>query len=179
MIVTNSPFIFLSFINLAKAREQFANRGSPLLQPTGQEHIPRAELRCQHFRTVKGTVDHLARRCDRVLAHDYTRRHNEVVRTIHLLMVNKYGFKRSRKMRNHSVREVMANERAEIRADTRIETDIKVQNNGPDLFVLDKRNNEIAIIEVGIASQDQLQKVEAEKHRKYDPPTKELGILYK
>jgi hypothetical protein len=79
-------------------------------------------------------------------------------------MANKYGFKRSRKTRNHSVQEVMANERAEIRVDTRVKTDIKVQNNRPDLFVLDKRNDEITIIEAGITSQDQLQKVEAEKH---------------
>jgi hypothetical protein len=27
-----------------------------------------------------------------MLAHNYTRRHNEVVRSIHLLMANKYGF---------------------------------------------------------------------------------------
>jgi hypothetical protein len=95
-----------------------------------------AELQCQHYRTVKRAVDHLATRCDRMLAHDYTRRHNEVVRSIHLLMANKHGFKRSRKMRNHSVQEVMANERAEIRVDTRIKTDIKVQNNRPDLLRL-------------------------------------------
>jgi hypothetical protein len=63
--------------------------------------------------------------------------------------------------------------------DTRIKTDIKVQDNRPDLFVPDKRNNEIIIIEVGITSQDQLQKVEAEKYRKYDLLAKEFGILYK
>jgi hypothetical protein len=39
--------------------------------------------------------------------------------------------------------------------------------------------NEIIIVEVGITSQDQLQKVEAGKHRKCDPLAKELGILYK
>jgi hypothetical protein len=114
-----------------------------------------------------------------MLAHDYRRRHNEVVRSIHLLMANKYGFKRSRKMRNHSVQEVMANERAEIRVDTRIKTDIKVQNSRPNLLVLDKRNNEITIIEVGITSQDQLQGVEAGKYRKYDLLAKELGIPHK
>jgi hypothetical protein len=80
-------------------------------------------------------------------------------------------------MWTHSVQEVMTNERAEIRVDTRIKIDIKVQNNRPDLLVLDKRNNEITIIEVGITSQDQLQKVGAEKHRKYDLLAKELGIL--
>jgi hypothetical protein len=73
----------------------------------------------------------------------------------------------------------MANERAEIRVDTRIKADIKIQNNRPGLFILGKKSNEMTIIEVGITSQDQLQKVEAEKHRKYDLLAKELGILYK
>jgi hypothetical protein len=163
-------------INLAKAWEQLANRGSPLLQPTGQEHIQRGG-------TAMPTLQNREENCrpprNKMLAHDYTRRHNEVVRSIHLLMANKYGSKRSRKVRIHSVQEVMANERAEIRVDTRVKTDIKVQNNRPGLFVLDKRNNEITIIEVGITSQDQLQKVEAEKYRKYDLLAKELGILYK
>jgi protein tyrosine/serine phosphatase len=57
-------------------------------------------------------------------------------------------------MRKRSVQEVVASERVEIGVDTRIKTDIEVQNNGPGLFVLDKRNNEITIIEVGITSQD-------------------------
>jgi hypothetical protein len=48
--------------------------------------------------------------------------------------------------------------------DTRIKTDIKVQNNRPDLFILDKKGNEVTIVEVGIPSQSQLQKVEAEKY---------------
>ncbi|KAI5168504.1 hypothetical protein PAEPH01_0185 [Pancytospora epiphaga] len=29
-------------------------------------------------------VDHLAMQCDRILYHDYTHRHNKVVRFIHL-----------------------------------------------------------------------------------------------
>jgi hypothetical protein len=33
--------------------------------------------------------------------------------------------------------------------------------------------------EVGITGQDRLQKVEAEKHRKYDLLAEELGIFYK
>ncbi|KAF7681007.1 hypothetical protein TCON_2380 [Astathelohania contejeani] len=38
-----------------------------------------------------------------------TRRHNEVLRCIHLLLANKYGFKNSKKLRTHSVQEVMEN----------------------------------------------------------------------
>ncbi|KAI5175867.1 hypothetical protein PAEPH01_2200, partial [Pancytospora epiphaga] len=39
---------------------------------------------CPHCKKRSKTVDHLATQCDRMLYHDYTRRHNEVVRCIHL-----------------------------------------------------------------------------------------------
>ena len=43
---------------------------------------------CSHCKEARGTIDHLATRCDRMLSHDYTRRHNEVVRCLHLLLCN-------------------------------------------------------------------------------------------
>ncbi|TBU06836.1 DNA mismatch repair protein MutS, partial [Hamiltosporidium magnivora] len=46
-----------------------------------------AEGVCQHCNTSRKTVDHLATRCEKMLGHDYTRRHNEVVRCIHLLLL--------------------------------------------------------------------------------------------
>ncbi|KAF7684614.1 hypothetical protein TCON_0200 [Astathelohania contejeani] len=102
-----------------------------------------------------------------MLGHDYTRRHNEVLRCIHLLLANKYVFKKSKKkLRCHSVQEVMENEKAEIRVDTRIRTDILIKNNRPDIFIYDKKENEIILVEVGITSQDNLQIVETEKKRK-------------
>ncbi|KAF7684050.1 hypothetical protein TCON_0760 [Astathelohania contejeani] len=73
----------------------------------------------------------------------------------------------------------MENERAEIRVDTRIRTDILIKNNRPDIFIYDKKENEIILVEVGITSQDNLQIVETEKKRKYNFLTNELGLLYK
>jgi hypothetical protein len=72
-----------------------------------------------------------------ILSHNYTRKHNEVLKCIHLSLCNKYGLK---KLRSHSVQEVVANENVEIRVDTRIKTDIKIQHNRPDLFVYDKKS---------------------------------------
>ncbi|TBU00226.1 hypothetical protein CWI37_1072p0010, partial [Hamiltosporidium tvaerminnensis] len=123
---------------------------------------------CQHCGKSGKTVDHLATRCEKMLGHDYTRRHNEVVRCLHLLLLNRYKFKSKKRIRSHSVQEILNNEYAEIRVDTRIKTDVKIRNNRPDIFILDKRKNKITLIEVGITSQDSLQIVETEKLRKYD-----------
>ena len=49
----------------------------------------------------------------------------------------------------------------------------------PDIFIRDKKKNEIILIEVGITSQEQLITVETEKKRKYDLLAKELSMMYK
>ncbi|TBU08447.1 hypothetical protein CWI36_0138p0010 [Hamiltosporidium magnivora] len=113
---------------------------------------------CQHCNTSRKIENHLATRCEKMLGHDYTRRHNEV---------------------SHSVQAILHNEYTEIRVDTRIKTDVKIRNNRPDIFILDKKKNKITHIEVGITSQDSLQIVETEKLRKYDLLANELGLIYK
>ncbi|TBU13544.1 hypothetical protein CWI38_0400p0050 [Hamiltosporidium tvaerminnensis] len=70
---------------------------------------------CQHCGKSGKTVDHLATRCEKMLSHDYTRRHNEVVRCLYLLPLNRYKFKFSKRIRSHSVHEILDNEYAEIR----------------------------------------------------------------
>ncbi|TBU19949.1 hypothetical protein CWI38_0165p0010 [Hamiltosporidium tvaerminnensis] len=98
-----------------------------------------------------------ATRCEKMLGHDYTRRHNEVVRCLHLLLLNRYKFKSSKRIRSHSVQEILDNEYAEIRVDTRIKTDVKIRNNRPDIFILDKKKNRMTLIDDGITSKDSLQ----------------------
>ena len=137
------------------------------------------KVQCPHCKAATKTVDHLATKCDRMLGHDYMRRHNEVVRCIHLLLSNKYNLKSSKKMRTHSVQEVIANENVEIRVDTRIKTDVRIQHDRPDLFVYDKKKKEITLIEVGITNFDLLNQVENEKLRKYDLLGSELAMMYK
>ncbi|TBU05638.1 hypothetical protein CWI36_0061p0010 [Hamiltosporidium magnivora] len=85
---------------------------------------------------------------------------------------NRYKFKSSKRIRSHSVQEILDNEYAEIRVATRIQTDHRI-------FILDKKKNKIALIEVGITSRDSLQIVETEKIRKYDLLANELGLIYK
>ncbi|KAL6122349.1 hypothetical protein NUSPORA_00589 [Nucleospora cyclopteri] len=114
-----------------------------------------------------------------MLSFDYTKRHNQILRCIHLLMCLRYGLKSSKKIRNHSVQEIVCNEDVEIRVDNRIKTNVNIQCNKPDLFIHDKRKNLITLIEVGITRQDNLKTVETEKLRKYDLLANELSLIYK
>ena len=132
---------------------------------------------CPHCKERSKSVDHLASQCNRMLGHDYTRRHNEVVKCIHLFLCNKYNIKRSKRHRSHSVQEITANADVEIRVDTTVATSTRQSANRPDIIVHDKKRRVITIIEVGITSQDQLTIVENEKKRKYDVLANEMGAM--
>ena len=134
---------------------------------------------CPHCKDRIRTVDHLATQCERMLYHDYMRRHNEIVRCIHLFLCNKYGIIRRKKLRSHSVQETVSNSEVTINVDTRVQTSIKVQANKPDIVVIDKKRKQITLIEIGITSQSQLKTVETEKKRKYDILANNMGQMHK
>ncbi|XP_029657635.1 uncharacterized protein LOC115231856 [Octopus sinensis] len=73
----------------------------------------------------------------------------------------------------------MCNTLAEIRVDTTIPTELKIQYNKPDIFFYDKRENLIWLIEVGVTSIDNLKSVEVEKLHKYDILASELQLIHK
>ncbi len=134
--------------------------------------------KCPHCNLTKKSVDHLATRCDKMLGHDYMRRHNEIVKCIHLLLCKRFNIKSSSKLRNHSVQQTCSNQNVEIRVDTTIKTDVKVKYNKPDILVINKKDKLITIVEIGVTSLDNLQQVESEKLRKYDVLANELGLIY-
>ncbi|XP_029654854.1 uncharacterized protein LOC115228408 [Octopus sinensis] len=134
---------------------------------------------CPHCKLRCLSVDHIATKCGSMFYHDYTWRHNEVVRSLHLMLCNKYGIRRSRKLRTHKVQSVVENARVCIKVDTSIHTSILVQHNKPDIVVQDKVSGEILIIEVGITCLDRLTTVEVEKKRKYDLLANELGLMHR
>ncbi|KAF7670581.1 hypothetical protein TCON_2800, partial [Astathelohania contejeani] len=135
-------------------------------------------LQYQHCGKTKKSIDHLATGCDRMLGHDIREGIMRYLGVFTFYLRISTAFKKSKKLRTHSVQEVMENERAEIWVDTRIRTDILVKNNNPDIFIYDKKENEIILVEVGIASQNNLQVVETEKKKKHVFSANESGLLY-
>ncbi|XP_029655187.1 uncharacterized protein LOC115228856 [Octopus sinensis] len=113
------------------------------------------------------TVDHLVTRCGRMLNSSYLRRHNEVVRCIHLHFCRQYGIRKTKKLKTHSVQSVVSNEFVEIRVDTTISTDTAVANNKPDIFVHDKMRNTLLLSKLGLLRKLP-QAGRIEKFHKYD-----------
>jgi len=63
--------------------------------------------------------------------------------------------------------------------DSRIQNEIKIKYNKPDIFILNKNKKEIFIIKVGITSFDKLRTIEVENNHKYDLLANHTGSLYK
>ena len=121
--------------------------------------------KCPHCQTSKRTVDHLATNCGRLLPFDYVERHNEVLRCIHLNLCRQYKFTENERIKLHKVTKSIENKYARIVTDMPILTDIRVTANKPDIVVYDKLLKEITIIEVGIISQANLQKLKLQKKK--------------
>jgi hypothetical protein len=114
-----------------------------------------------------------------LLHKEYQKRHDEVVKAIHLHLLRQFEFKNNKKLRLHKVVDEIENNNAIIKVDKIIKTDIIVKHNKPDIFVFNKKEGRITLIEVGVTSQFNLEVVEMEKLRKYEILAKELKQIYK
>ena len=79
--------------------------------------------KCPHCKRATATVDHLATHCGGLLNFDYKKRHNDVVRCIHMMFAKKYGITNQKRLKNYRVENVVSNERVRIKSDTPILTD--------------------------------------------------------
>ena len=73
---------------------------------------------------------------------------------------------------------MISNDRVKIKSDVKIETELNIEFNKPDLMIHDKRTKEILLIEVGITNKDILAKTELKKSQKYDLLKNELMVMY-
>nr|XP_027195135.1 uncharacterized protein LOC113789754 [Dermatophagoides pteronyssinus] len=134
--------------------------------------------KCKHCSLTNVGVDHLATCCGRLLNSEYKYRHNDVVRSLHLMFCQRYGIERNKRLKNYRVENVIQNNRVKIKSDVPIITDTRIDNNKPDLLVHDLAAKKIWIVEVGITNKDRLKETETEKARKYDILAKELKSMY-
>ncbi|TBU13375.1 hypothetical protein CWI38_0452p0020 [Hamiltosporidium tvaerminnensis] len=68
-----------------------------------------------------------------------------IVRCIHLTLLNIYKLWSLKRIRSHSVQEIL-DRACKGKKDTRIKTDVRIRCNRPDILVLDKRQNMITLI---------------------------------
>lgn len=112
------------------------------------------------------------------MSYDYKKRHDEVVRCLHLMMARRYGLTRAAKMRGYRVEPMVSNDRVRLYSDTTILSESNVAESKPDIMVHDLINNEITLVEVGVTSKAILKRTETTKSRKYEHLAEELRQMH-
>lgn len=59
-----------------------------------------------------------------MLVHNYTRRHNEIIKYLQKHLYNKYKFANIKRLKNYSEQDILDNENVEIRIDIRLNSEI-------------------------------------------------------
>ncbi len=83
-----------------------------------------------------------------------------------------------KKLRTHSVQEIIPKNNAEIGIYTIIKTNITIQNNRLDLFIYNKKPRKFLLIKTRITNQDPTYQKQ-QRMRRYDPFKNIISFLYK
>ena len=121
----------------------------------------------------------MATQSNRMLVHDYMRRHNEALRCVHLQLCVNYGLKSCKKIKNHTLQDLVASRDVEIRVGSRIQANMVIKYNNPDIFIVDEIRKKITIVEVGITGFENLHAFETKKKHKYDLLANHTASMYK
>ena len=96
------------------------------------------------------TVSHLVSECAKLPQTEYKRRHNNVARYIHWLLVEKCEFERATKWYEQKPEGVLENHQFKLLWDFMIQCDRFVQVRRPDIVVVNKKTKEVKIIDIAI-----------------------------
>ena len=134
--------------------------------------------KCHDCGNERRTIEHIATRCKRLLSHEYTRRHNEVVTCIALKLARSLNFSKMKGIKNFKIGSVTESDSAKLWVDTHVKTSIQIKCDKPDLLAIDKANKEGIIVDVRITAPELLDLAESEKIQKYDSLANELQGMY-
>ena len=134
--------------------------------------------KCLACNEERRTVDHVATRCRRLVPHEYTRRHNEIVSCLSLKLAKSMGLSNFKRVRDFKIGAVTESATAKLWVDTHIKTSVHVKHDKPDIFALDKTTREGVIVDVRISSSECLELAQNEKIQKYDVLANELQGMY-
>lgn len=127
-------------------------------------------------------IEHLLNSCTVLAPREYTNRHNDVAKIVHRELSIKYGFIETREpYYKYRPTPVLESEKATIYWDRSLLTDrpLPDNHNKPDIFLWDKTNNIILLIDIAIPTPKNIHRKHNEKIEKYLPLCQELENLWR
>jgi hypothetical protein len=120
---------------------------------------------CRLCREKGESVSHIVSECKKLAQKEYKKRHDNVARYIHWLLLGKYSLERSEKWYEHEPDRVVESNVVKILWDFMIQCDRYIEHRKPDILVVDKLARKCVIIDIAIPGDSRILKKEEEKLR--------------
>lgn len=134
---------------------------------------------CRACRNGRETIYHITSGCSVLSATKYLKRHNDLAKYVHTLLLRKYGFIETlANWFEHQPKCVEENDNAKILWDFSIQTDHEVRNNRPDIVVVDKSTQKVALVDIAVPNDSNIADKRVEKLRKYTDLANEVKTLW-
>lgn len=135
---------------------------------------------CRKCRICPETIDHVITGCKLLAATDYTDRHNNVAKILHIELARKCNLENIEvPYYKHHPQSVLESNTYRLYYDHPILTDKTVQHNRPDLTLVDKTTSTTYLIDVSIPADTNIQHKYTEKVNKYTPLAIEVERIWK
>ena len=112
-------------------------------------------------------------------ATKYLKRHNYLAKYVHTLLLKKYGFLETLpNWFEHQPRCVEEDKNAKILWDFSIQTDHEIRNNRPDIVVIDKSTQKVALVDIAVPKDSNIADKRVEKICKYTDLANKVKTLW-
>ena len=124
--------------------------------------------KCRRCGNLPETIDHIISGCTSLAQNEYTRRHNNVAKILHMKLLEKHKIHHEKTpYYKYDPTSVVENENVKIYYDRTIYTDHTRLHNRPDITVLDKKQQKAIFIDVAIPATRNINRTHVEKCSRY------------
>ena len=156
------------------------SKNRPSQQSTYTKNIfhQQTEDTCRVCNAEKETIHHISG-CTALAPTKYLQRHDKVCKYVHELLLREHGFNQKRiPWYKHLPKPVEENENVKILWNFAIQTDHQINNNEPDIVIVDKTKKEALLIDIAIPADNNVSRKRLEKIRNYTDLSVELKTLW-
>lgn len=134
---------------------------------------------CRVCRSAKETIHHITSGCTALAPTKYLKRHNDLAKYIHILLLQKYELDTTNHLwYNYTPQQVIENDQTKILWDFPIQTDHQLQHNKPDILILNKTQRKATILDIAVPNDSNIATKRLEKLRKYTDLAVEIKTLW-
>lgn len=135
--------------------------------------------KCRRCQLYQETIDHITGGCKLLAGTDYTERHNNAAKIIHLELSRKYDLIHdSPPYYKYQPPPVQENQKVKLYWDRTIYTDKTIIHNRPDITIVDKQTKKTFLIDIAVPNDTNVQQKVEEKLQKYQPLAMEVRELW-